>query len=66
LAFLSVGLFSLLQGRALLTLPSDSAGGVILAVEVAATISITAALASVFLGGHPAAWYARANRGGDA
>lgn len=63
LAFIAVGLVSLFDAQAFFTLAPQSAGRVILAVEVAATISITAALAAVFLGGHPLRWYRHETRG---
>lgn len=58
-AFLLVGLVPMLAGEAFFTLAPAWAGGLILAVESAATVSIAAALAGVFLGGHPQAWVSR-------
>lgn len=62
LAFLVVGLSSLLSGQPFFTLESETAGLVILLIEIAATISVTAALAALFLGGHPQRWYAHASK----
>jgi multisubunit Na+/H+ antiporter MnhB subunit len=50
--FLAVALLALLQGR-LLEYPAGWAGGLILAIESAATVSIGLALAYLFLGDEP-------------
>ena len=53
LVFVAVGLAMLAQNGALLDYPPASAGGWILLIETAATISIAAILTALFLGAEP-------------
>ncbi|TVQ95065.1 MAG: sodium:proton antiporter [Chromatiaceae bacterium] len=51
--FSLIGLAVMAGGAPFLTYPPASAGGLILAIEAAATLSIAATLAALFLGGRP-------------
>lgn len=52
--FAGVGAATVLAGRAFLQYPPSLAGGLILLIETAATLSIAITLAGLFLGGKPA------------
>jgi len=54
-AFIAVGVILLSMGEVFLQYPSNLAGGLILFIESAATLSIGVTLAALFLGGHPEA-----------
>ncbi len=56
--FLAVGLGLMLTGRGFLDYPPAWAGGLILLIETAATLSIAATLLLAFLGGAPEHWTA--------
>ncbi len=52
----AVGLLVVLAGQSVLQYPPAWAGGLILLIETAATLSIAAALALAYLGGRPQGW----------
>ncbi len=54
--FCAVGLLVVLAGQSVLQYPPTWAGGLILLIETAATLSIAAALALAYLGGRPQGW----------
>jgi len=54
-AFIVVGVILLSMGEVFLQYPPSLAGGLILFIESAATLSIGVSLAALFLGGHPEA-----------
>jgi hypothetical protein len=57
--FLLIGLSLMLTQGLFLDYPPAWAGGLILAIESAATLSIAVTLVLAFLGGEPAAWLTR-------
>ena len=55
--FVAVGLLMMPFNGSFLQYFRDSAGGLILVIETAATLSIAAALTLAYVGGHPSGWY---------
>lgn len=58
LVFLAVGLLLAVLGHGFLRYPPGLAGGLILIIESAATLSIAVALALAYVGGRPSSWWA--------
>jgi multisubunit Na+/H+ antiporter MnhB subunit len=59
--FLLIGLALMLTQGLFLDYPPDWAGGLILAIEGAATLAIAVTLVLAFLGGEPATWHSHSN-----
>ncbi|MGB5639836.1 MAG: hypothetical protein WBM63_11995, partial [Sedimenticolaceae bacterium] len=55
-AFLLVGIFTMVGGKAFLEYPQAWSGMLILFIETAAMVAIAATLALAYIGGRPADW----------